>query len=239
MTTQNRSIIDANPALADISIEEIEELLKEKQAAKLKAEQQKRTNYEKRKEEMINTLGGFAMSLQGQMRDLKLEAFKELMTFRQEMLDYGEIRGGERNKGSFQVRNEKYKIEFSSQVNKCFDERAELAEKKLKEFLATFVKKSNKNAYNIVMALLERNSKTGDFDINLINRLYKMENDFDNPLWKEAIALFKESYSPYGTAQYIKFSVKNSNGGYDAIVLDFAKIKSGTNESTNKAADQA
>ena len=126
----------------------------------------------------------------------------------------------------FQLKNDQYKIEFSSQVNKCFDERAELAEVKLKEFLATFVKKKDKPAYELVMALLERNDKTGDFDINLINRLYKMRDRFDNPLWIEALDMFQESYCPYGTAQYIKFSSKNpDNNGWDAILLDFAKLR--------------
>jgi len=142
------------------------------------------------------------------------------------MLEYGQIRGGENNKGSFEVKNEKYKIKFSSQVNKCFDERAELAEKKLKEFLASFVKKKDRSAYDLIITLLERNSKTGDFDFDLINRLYKMRDRFNNPLWVEALDMFMESYSPYGTAQYIQFFEKNpTNNCYEAVVLDFAKLK--------------
>lgn len=220
------SVIEKNPALADISIEEIQELLKEKEAAALAEKQAKRKEYEDQREHLIDTLGGFAASLSNQMLDLKLEAFMELAKFRSRMMEYGDIRGKEKNKGSFELKNDKYKIIFRSQINKCFDERAELAEKKLKEFLGTFVKKSDKRAYELVMALLERNDKTGDFDINLINRLYKMRDKFDNPLWHAALDLFQESYSPYGTAQYIQFLMKNEKtNGYDAIVLDFAKIK--------------
>jgi len=215
-----------NPAVADMSIEEIQELLAKKLAAENKAKKLKRENYELRKDEMINSLGGFAVNLRGQMLDLKCEAFTELAKFRLEMLEYGQIRGGENNKGSFEVKNEKYKIKFSSQVNKCFDERAELAEKKLKEFLASFVKKKDRSAYDLIITLLERNSKTGDFDFDLINRLYKMRDRFNNPLWVEALDMFMESYSPYGTAQYIQFFEKNpTNNCYEAVVLDFAKLK--------------
>lgn len=220
------TLLEKNPALADISIDEIKELLAEKEAAAIKAKKDARDNYERRREEMINTLSGFAVGLQGQMRDLKHEAFMELAKFRLEMLEYGDIRGGANNKGSFELKNERFKIKFSSQVNKCFDERAELAEKKLKEFLASFVKKKDKSAYDLIITLLERNSKTGDFDFDLINRLYKMKDRFQNPLWIEALEMFMESYSPNGTAQYIQFFEKNpTNNGWDAVVLDFAKLK--------------
>jgi|GEM_PF-299904 len=230
------SVIEKNPALADMSIEEIQELLKEKQNADLAEKQKKRKAYESQKEELINTLGGFALSLKGQMLDLKCESFAELTKFREKMLEYGDLRGKEKNKGSFELKNERFKIIFRSQISKSFDERAELAEAKLKEFLSTFVKKKDKSAYSIVMALLERNDKTGDFDINLINRLYKMRDQFDNPLWHQALDLFQESYSPYGTAQYIQFLVKNdTNNSYEPISLDFAKIKG---EKATEATDE-
>lgn len=230
---RNTSVVERNPALADMSIEEIQELLAEKTKAQNAERAEKRRVYEEGKEHLINTLGGFAVSLSGQMLDLKLEAFRDLLRFREKMLEYGDIRGKENNKGSFELKNERYKIVFRSQINKCFDERAELAEKKLKEFLASFVKKKDNKAYSLVMALLERNDKTGDFDINLINRLYKMRDQFDNPLWHEALNLFQESYSPHGSAQYIQFLVKNDgNNSYEPVVLDFAKLRAFTNHVT-------
>lgn len=219
------SITEKNPALADMSIEEIQELLKEKQAAETAEKQKKRKDYEDKKEGMINNLGDFAVGLRNQMLDLKAESFADMAQFRLEMLEYGEIRGGEKNKGSFELKNDKYKIVFRSQVNKCFDERAGLAEAKLKEFLASFVKKKDKPAYDLVVTLLERN-KEGDYDFDLINRLYKMRDKFDNPLWHQALDMFMESYSPYGTAQYIQFFEKNpKTNGYEPVVLDFAKVK--------------
>ena len=224
------SVIERNPALADMSIEEIQELLREKEQAANKEKQRKRKDYEAAKEEMINTLGGFATSLCNQMRDLKLEAFRELAQFRVKMMEYGEIRGKENNKGSFEVKNDHYKIVYKSQVNKNFDERAELAEAKLKEFLSTFVKKKDRAAFDLVSALLERNS-AGDFDFDLINRLYKMRDRFDNPLWIDALDMFMESYSPYGTAQYIQFYEKDvTNNAWNPVVLDFAKLKALPNE---------
>ncbi|GAA4465317.1 hypothetical protein GCM10023093_17310 [Nemorincola caseinilytica] len=213
-------------AIADMTVEELQQALKEKQATDTAERQAQRKRYEQRKEALINTLGGFATGLRAQMTELKQEAFGDMAKFRLEMMEYGDIRGGEKNKGSFELKNEQYKIVFKNSTVKAFDERAELAEKKLKEFLGTFVKRKDKPAYELVMALLERNDKTGDFDINLINRLYKMRDKFDDPLWHEAIDLFQESYSPYGSAQYIQFFERNkSTNGYDAIVLDMARLR--------------
>jgi hypothetical protein len=138
-----QSILEKNPALADISIEEIQELLREKEAAAANEKSQKRKRYENKKESLINDLGSFAAMVRDTMLELKSDAFRGLTIFRGEMLEYGEIKGGENNKGSFQLKNDQYKIEFSSQVNKCFDERAELAETKLKQFLSSFVKKKD------------------------------------------------------------------------------------------------
>lgn len=213
------------------SIEQLESLLQEKRKEAQAAETKKRIAYESRRNDLVTTLGMKAATIAGMMADLKTEAMKDLLAFRELMQEYGELRYGEKNKGGFSIKNDFFRIDFSSHINKQFDERANLAEAKLKEFLKSFVRNRDKKMYSMLMALLERNSKTGDFDINLINRLYQLENQFDDPNWKDAIRLFKEAYSPSGTAQYIKFSQCTETGSYDNIVLDFAKIK------TNEKAD--
>lgn len=236
MNTQSTAI---EKNAADMSVKELQDLLSRKKSEESAALAKKRKKYEDRREEIINTLGGFAVSLQGQMKDLKLEAFMELTQFRMEMLEYGDLRRGEQNKGSFEIKNDKFKIVFSNQVNKRFDERAELAEAKLREFMESFVRNRDKKVYKLVKSLLERNPKTGDYDVDLINRLYTMEDTFDDHNWKEALRLFKESYSPCSTAQYVRFFAKNpTNNSWDAIVLDFAKLntKGDQEEETSEAA---
>jgi hypothetical protein len=106
----------------------------------------------------------------------------------------------------------------------AFDERSRLAEAKLKEFLGGFVKRNNKNLHKLIMGMLERNSYTGDLDITNINRLYKLEKEFDDPNWKEAIVLFKESYQPSHTASYVRFYELNEAGRYENIGLQFSSM---------------
>ncbi len=209
----------------ELSIEEMEELLKEKKAEKQREENEKREAYEKERDELIYDLGAVALGLYNDMKSLKRRSMNKLTVFRDKMMEYGDLRGGENNKGSFEIKNERFKIQFSSKVVKKYDERALLAEAKMNEFLTTFVKKRDKKLYDFISSLMKRKEETGEFDHDMISRLYARENDYDDPNWKEAIKLFKESYSPSSTARYIRFSVALPDGGWDQIVLDFAKIK--------------
>lgn len=211
----------------EMSTEELSALLKEKKKQESKQRESLRTQYEKDRDEIIKTLTTKAQAASKGLAELKELAMRLLPEFRQRMLDYGSIRNGKKNKGTFEIKNELMKITFTSHVNKTFDERAEMAEQKLKDFLATTVKKRDIKLHDMILSLLSRNERTGDFDISLINRLYKMEDQFDDPNWVDAIRLFKESYSPTGTAQYVRFWVKGESGGWEAVLLDFAKIKTG------------
>lgn len=220
--------------VTELSAKELAALLKEKKKKEKAAQEKKKARYEERRNEMVNTLGGFALSLSNQMRDLKVEAFTELLAFKELMLEYGTLRRGQNNKGSFEVKTDKFKVEFANQINKRFDERAQLAEAKLRQFMDTFIKKRDVKVYNLIKTLLEKNPKTGDYDIDLINRLYKMEAEFDDPNWLEAIRLFKESYTPSHTAQYVKFSLRDETSNtWVPIILDFAKLSTANALPTN------
>lgn len=213
--------------LSALSTEQLEKALAQKREEENKAKQAKRKEYEQNREDLICGLGMMAYAVQKKIEELKKVAFGELSSFRSQMLEYGELKGGQRNKGSFSLQNERYKIEFKTQMRKAFDERAELAESKLREFLNTFLKKkAHKDVVAIINALLERNTKTNDYDINLINRLYSMEDRFDDANWRDAIKLFKESYSPAGTAQYVRFWIKNdASNAWESVCLDIASAK--------------
>jgi hypothetical protein len=206
-------------------IEELRNKLAELEQEDNEAEKQKREAYEKERENITAALCTTASYLQRELAQFKAEAFRITDAFYLKMLEYGDIRFGKKNKGSFEIKTETFKVQVASQIVKGFDERAVMAEEKIKLFLTGFVKKRDRQVFELVNALLERNEINGDFDINMINRLYKMETKYDDPNWREGIKLFKESYNPTGTAKYIRFSIKNERGEWDSIILDFAKTK--------------
>jgi len=139
------------------------------------------------------------------------------------MKEFGEVKSN--HKGNFQLKSTdaEYKVEFSNQMIKEFDERAELAADHLNEFLLTFVKKSGNAAYKYMKGVTEK--KNDKFDINLVGRLFKMEDEFDHPSFKKAVELFKASYVEVDSAQYIRFFKRNEQtGAYENINLNFASV---------------
>lgn len=207
-----------------LTAKELKALLKETEAAEKAEREAARKQYESERDQMITMLGSEANDAWSVLKELKCTAMLRVKEFKAKMLEYGDIKGGENNKGNFSIENENFKVSFSSQVKKTFDERSLLAEQHLKNFLNGFVKARDKKLHKFIMGLLERNHKTGDLDIDNINRLYTMENDFEDNDWKEAIRLFKESYNPTKTTEYVRFYKRNDNNGWDAIDLNFSSI---------------
>ena len=210
--------------LSKVSTEDLKKALAEKNQSEKAAAEKKRKEYERDKEELINWMGKKAGEVSAALTEFKKTGFEKLESFRAVMLDYGAIRKGERNKGNFEIKNEDFKIIFSSQVKHAFDERSLMAEKKLKNWLEGFVKNRDKKLHKFIMGLMERNHKTGDLDIKNINRIYKMENDFEDQDWKDAIKLFKESYNPVGTTLYVRTYKRNERNGWDLIDLNYSSI---------------
>jgi hypothetical protein len=210
--------------VATLSTKELEQLLKERKAAETAEREAKRNEYEQRKNKLISGLGDKAKFLSKEIAAFKMSAMADVEDFRALLLEYGDIRKGDKNKGNFELKNDRYKLQYSSQVKKGFDERSELAEQKLKAFLETTVKKRDLKLHKLILSLLVRNHKTGDLDISNVQRLYQMENDFEDANWTEAIRLFKESYNAESTTIYLRVFEKQADGSWKLVNLNFASV---------------
>lgn len=225
--TETKTKNTAEQAAANItalSTRDLEKALEARKAKESAERDARRNEYETEKAALISNLGNTALITAEALRDFKANAMDNVRNFRAKLLEYGQLRKGEANKGNFEIKNDDFKITFSSQVRKCFDERSELAEEKLKSFLGSFVKKRDKDLHDLVLSLLERNPKSGDLDISNIQRLYKLEDRFDDNDWREAIRLFKESYNPEGTAYYVRFFQRDEDNAWKLINLNFSSL---------------
>ena len=196
---------------ANPEIDELEARLKALKDQERKEKIKLRNAYEATRNEISERLVTEAKHLSTMLAEFRDKSIKAAFEFRDKMLEYGDIRGGENNKGNFEFKDasDSFKVVISTNVIKGFDERADMGEKHLKTFLEQFVKKRDLVTYNLIMSLLERNAKTGKLDISNINRLYSMENQIDDPEFKRALELFKESYNEKRTAVYIRFFDKD------------------------------
>lgn len=213
----------ANKPVSELSTEELDQLLQERQKA-IKAEKAKREKaYLSAKNQLVNELVHNAQGLNEILREFKEKSFERLKEHYERMKEFGDVRSN--NKGNFQLKSDdgEFKVEFSNQVIKEFDERAEMAAEHLNEFLASHVKKRSEADYNMIKGFIEK--KNDKFDVSLVGRLFQMEDNYDNPSWKKAIELFKASYVEVDSAQYIRFFQRNAqNDQFETVNLNFASV---------------
>lgn len=232
MTTKTQKPVD------EMTADELKALLDQKQKEEREQRDKERKGYELHRNKLVVDLCQHAKMISSQLQAFKTTSIAKMRGFYEIMQKYGNVRKTEAGRGSFKLKSDdgQYEVLFQNHVNYKFDERAKAAEAKLKEFMGDFVRKRDRKLYDLVMSLLERNSVTGDYDIKLISRLYKMEDQFDDERWKEAIRLFKESYTEHGSAFYVRFYERSEHSGrMDLIDLNFSSVQEPAKPTSNEA----
>jgi hypothetical protein len=207
----------------ELTEEQLEQMLEQKRKEKAAEREKLRTKYMSKKETLIAGLIRQAQQLNELLSSFKQEANAQLLEFTELMHEYGKLKSD--GKGNFSLMSDdgNMKVKFKIQSRKSFNELAQLAEQHLRNFMQSFVKVRNQEAYTFISTILERNAK-GEYDIALINRLYKMENDYDHADWREAIRLFKEAYQEIESRSYITFHIRKPGGDWQLINLNFAAL---------------
>jgi hypothetical protein len=213
-------IVDLNKLSKEELIAHVAKMEKAEHEEKIRKQKQ----YEEMREQSVVGMCNVAIRHSEELAMFKHMAFDTMNQFYTMMIKYGNVQNDAKGNFTIYSNDKRFKVLFCKNVAKGFDERGNLAESKLKEFLESFVKKRDLASYDIIICLLERNKVSGDFDAGLIGRLFQLEDKFDHPLWKEAISLFKESYTERSSTEYIRFYKMNETGGYDIIPLSFSNI---------------
>jgi len=210
--------------LADLSTEELEKLLQERKKKEAKQMEAKRKEYESQREILIKSSTTIANRLNKELVEFKANVLTAVEGFYDLMKEYGDVR--EMNKGNFTIKSldNSIKMEVTRNITFGFDERGNQAETLVKEFLKEKIKKADKDAYELISSLLERDQKTGKFDPRNIHKLYKFETSFQDDRFQKAVQLFKEAYTEQKTSQYVRFYTLNEQGKYEAIALNFSSI---------------
>lgn len=208
----------------ELTVQELEAMLAEKKKQEKEAKRAMREAYEAERDQMVKYLIGRAAELNEAMSTFKQEAIEKLEAFRETAKEYGDIRS--HSKGGFSLRStdQSLMISYDRNTKSEYDERADMAEQLLKEFLEAKVKTRDKKAYRTVTALLTRNNKTGQFNPVSINSLLAIEDNYDDERWVKAMNLFKESYTNIFISMSVSFYKKNAQDKDELIPLTFASI---------------
>ncbi|AZI53875.1 DUF3164 family protein [Epilithonimonas vandammei] len=203
--------------LQEFTAEELEAALAQKKEAERIGREQKREAYEALKKDTIADLAPVANDLSLQLMRFRDKAFSQLGTLYELLQDYSKRH--QDGKGNFTIEDDEFKIQFKRQGKGTFDERSEQAEKHIIDFLNTKYQ-GDLDTKDLIMSLLER--KKGDLDINMVQKLYSMEDRFDDENWREGIKLLKESYSFKHSKDYVSFFKKGRNNQWEGINLNFS-----------------
>lgn len=179
----------------------------------------KKRDYEDLRNSTIVELCSEAMELNNDLKSFKKKSFDSMQTIWEMLKEYSSRHAD--GKGTFTIEFEDLRISYKRQGKATFDERSHQAEKHIIDFVnAKF--DNDKDTRDLIMSLMER--KKGELDIYLVQKLYAMEDRFDDQNWKKGIELLKESYQYAHSKDYIKFEQRDEKGQWNSINLQFSNI---------------
>jgi hypothetical protein len=158
-------------------------------------------------------------------KDFKMWLREESEAYFDVLREYGKLKRIEQL--GFAVSDTDFKMQVKGAKVKGFDERADIAEKRLVEFLNDWVKNSEKGAkdpmYKLAMMMIRRN-EAGDLDYKSISNLYELESDFNNPEYSDIMRLFKESNTVEATAIHFYFETKDKYNVWRKVEPSFNRM---------------
>ncbi|MDQ8012014.1 MAG: DUF3164 family protein [Flavobacterium nitrogenifigens] len=207
----------------NLSTSELEEILKSRKESEAKKLEKEKMQYEKNRDEKVEK-----MILTAQCLFRELSEFKQYMHIEMEdqavkLSEYGKIRSN--SKGGFSISNadDTMRVKRRRDTEPSWDERSSKAVELIKEFLSDTIKKRDLKLHEILLSFLERNAN-GDLEYSRVMDLYKHEDKFDDPRWKEGLRLMKESFSNHLKGFGYEFKHKDENGQWHNILLNFSSL---------------
>lgn len=205
--------------IENLTEEQLEQALASKRKKAREEKESQRRSYEEMKADAVISLTCIAKNLSNELAEFKKLSFDTMATIYQLLQEYSSRHAD--GKGNFRIEVGNFRVSYKRQGKPTFDEKADQAEKHIIDFVNTKFAK-DPDTKDLIMSLLER--KKGDLDINLIQKLYAMEDRFADENWKKGIELLKESYHFSHSKDYIGFEERNDKGEWATINLQFSSL---------------
>jgi hypothetical protein len=205
--------------LSQLTPEELQAELDRRNADATAKKEAQRKAYEDIKATTVISLCTDALLINEKLKQFKNKAFSDMHTIYEMLKEYSSRHAD--GKGNFRLECGNYRVSYKRQGKPTFDERSHQAERHIIDFVNSKFE-NDVDTKDLVMSLLER--KKGELDINLIQKLYAMEDRFQDVNWKRGIELLKESYSYSHSKDYIGFEQKSDKGEWLLINLQFSNI---------------
>jgi membrane carboxypeptidase/penicillin-binding protein len=220
MTQEERAAM-----IAAMSPEERKALLGELKSVTTTEKQQQKEAYEAIRDDLLRRIKKRFYGYLKHGANFKKWLRDEAEAFYEVLKEYGQLKRGDQL--GYTLADDDFRFIVKGSKVKGFDERADVAEKRLTEFLREWVKSKSdgqKNPmYKLAMMMIQRN-EVGDLDYKSISRLYELEEDFNDPEYSEIMGLFKESNTIEKTAVYFLFEERDKNGKFNRVEPSFNRL---------------
>lgn len=202
---------------------ELEQMLAKRKKAEKAQEEKEKATYEKDRDEMVFKVLTTAKALFKELGEFKTYCHIEMDKQAVKLSEYGKLRSN--SKGGFSVTDteDTMRVTRRRDTEPVWDERSGKAVELIKDFLGDAIKKRDVKMYEILMSFLERNAQ-GELEYNRVMDLYKHEDKFDDPRWKEGLKLIKESFSNHLKGYGYEFKMKGADGKWQNLYLNFSSL---------------
>lgn len=202
---------------------ELEQMLAKRKKAEKAQEEKEKATYEKYRDEMVFKVLTTAKALFKELGEFKTYCHIEMDKQAVKLSEYGKLRSN--SKGGFSVTDteDTMRVTRRRDTEPVWDERSGKAVELIKDFLGDAIKKRDVKMYEILMSFLERNAQ-GELEYNRVMDLYKHEDKFDDPRWKEGLKLIKESFSNHLKGYGYEFKMKGDDGKWQNLYLNFSSL---------------
>ena len=208
----------------ELTLDELELMLADKKKTETEQRRKERDSFEEMVDTETSQMVRKALRLRTILETFYSETTGSLNTMRDMLNEYGKIKSN--SKGGFHLKTKdgNHKIVYRFRTNCDWDARSAKAEDLLKDFLKDVVLKRDADSYALIMAMLEKNIN-GKLEYSRLQALYSQEERFDDPRWKEAIRLFKESYIVTGSKMMLEFYQRNAESlKWEPILLNLSSF---------------
>jgi len=178
------------------------------------------SSYDKKKEKVINKIATEASKINEMLEDFKKRMFAECDKLFDEMFKANDLEKIAQKNYTLYSFDKSFKIEVTSQDVVDFDDRIQLAQAKINEYL-----KIKTDGADQELSILVNNAfktKKGRLDKARIFGLFPLK--INHLLWLEAMELIKNSIVTNYTRRYAVLYVRDDEGKYIQVQLNFSAI---------------
>lgn len=177
--------------------------------------------YDKIKDQTVESVYAKLMGLREQMLAVKADVLQTITDLKRILESQYDVKFGDKNNMSFTTIDGEKRLRVDQNTIKSFDEKILVAKAKIDSLIEKWAKGSNVNLVAIVKQAFELD-QSGNINVARVLSLRRL--NVDDPEWKEAMDLIGDSFQPVMSKQYLNMQVRQKDGRYAAIDLNFARM---------------